>query len=47
MNAFTSKEYTCYYARILDKDLELAVDHLADMLQHSTLRSGIWTASGR
>jgi predicted Zn-dependent peptidase len=39
VNAFTSKEYTCYYARILDKDLELAVDHLADMLQHSTLRS--------
>ena len=28
LNAFTSKEYTCYYARILDKDLELAVDHL-------------------
>ena len=39
VNAFTSKEYTCYYARVLDRDIELAVDHLADMLQHSVLRS--------
>jgi predicted Zn-dependent peptidase len=39
VNAFTSKEYTCYYARILDGDLEMAVDHLADMFQHSLLRS--------
>ena len=39
VNAFTSKEYTCYYARVLDGDLELAVDHLADMFKHSVLRS--------
>ncbi|MFI5054671.1 MAG: M16 family metallopeptidase, partial [Acidimicrobiia bacterium] len=39
VNAFTAKEYTCYYARVLDRDLELAVDHLADMLQHSMIRS--------
>ncbi len=39
VNAFTSKEYTCYYARILDGDLEMAVDHLSDMFQHSMLRS--------
>ncbi len=39
VNAFTAKEYTCYYARVLDRDLELAVDHLADMLQHSLIRS--------
>ena len=32
VNAFTAKEYTCYYARVLDRDLEMAVDHLADML---------------
>ncbi len=37
VNAFTAKEYTCFYARVLDRDLELAVDHLADMLQHSTI----------
>jgi len=39
VNAFTAKEYTCYYARVLDRDVELAVDHLADMLQHSAIRS--------
>jgi predicted Zn-dependent peptidase len=39
VNAFTAKEYTCYYARVLDRDLELAVDHLADMVQHSVVRS--------
>ncbi len=40
VNAFTSKEYTCYYARVLDKDLEMALDRLTDMFQHSVLRSG-------
>ena len=39
VNAFTAKEYTCYYARVLDRDLEMAVEHLADMLQHSLIRS--------
>ncbi len=38
LNAFTSKEFTCYYARVLDRDLEMAVDHLADMLQNSVIR---------
>jgi predicted Zn-dependent peptidase len=32
MNAFTAKEYTCYYARVLDADLPLAVDILSDMV---------------
>ncbi len=32
MNAFTSKELTCFYARVLDRDLPLAFDVLADML---------------
>jgi len=31
LNAFTSKEYTCYYARVLDSDLPLAVDAPADV----------------
>ncbi len=39
LNAFTAKEYTCYYARVLDHDLPMAVEHLADMLQHSLIRS--------
>ncbi|HZD68518.1 MAG TPA: pitrilysin family protein [Actinomycetes bacterium] len=36
-NAFTSKEYTCFYARTLDRDLALAVDVVADMLRFSRL----------
>jgi predicted Zn-dependent peptidase len=37
LNAFTGKEYTCYYARILDADLPLAVDVLADMVTGSLI----------
>ncbi len=37
LNAYTSREQTAYYARILGNDLPLAVDILADILQHSTL----------
>lgn len=35
LNAFTSKEHTCFYAKVLDEHLPIAVDVLADMLQHS------------
>jgi len=35
MNAFTAKEYTCYYARVLDTDLPLAVDVVSDMVTSS------------
>ncbi|MEE9250001.1 MAG: pitrilysin family protein [Alphaproteobacteria bacterium] len=36
LNACTSREYTAYFARVLKDDLPLAVDILADILQHST-----------
>ncbi|GLI25826.1 peptidase M16 [Agromyces rhizosphaerae] len=36
-NAMTAKEYTCYYARVQDRDLPMAVDVLADMLTASRL----------
>jgi predicted Zn-dependent peptidase len=39
MNAFTSKEYTCFYARVLDTDLPLAVDVVCDMVADSRLRA--------
>ena len=39
LNAFTAKEYTCYYARVLDDDLPLAIDVLADMVTDSLLDS--------
>jgi predicted Zn-dependent peptidase len=31
-NAFTAKEYTCYYARVLDTDLPLAIDVICDIV---------------
>ncbi|HMA46671.1 MAG TPA: pitrilysin family protein, partial [Frankiaceae bacterium] len=37
LNAFTTKEYTCYYARVLDVDLPLAVDVVCDMVTSSLL----------
>lgn len=37
INAFTSKETTCYYIKTLIEDFPLAVDLLADMLLHSKL----------
>jgi predicted Zn-dependent peptidase len=39
MNAFTAKEYTCYYARVLDEDLALAVDLVCDMVTDSRIAS--------
>ncbi|BBX17335.1 peptidase M16 [Mycolicibacterium duvalii] len=32
LNAFTSREHTCYYAHVLDSDLALAVDMVADVV---------------
>jgi predicted Zn-dependent peptidase len=40
LNAFTSKEYTCYYARVLDDDLPMATEVLSDMLTRSTIDAG-------
>jgi len=40
LNAFTSKEHTCFYAKVLDEHLPIAVDVLADMLQHSLFDPG-------
>ncbi|MCY8974171.1 M16 family metallopeptidase [Bacillus atrophaeus] len=36
VNAFTSKEYTCYYAKVLDEHANYALDVLADMFFHSS-----------
>lgn len=35
LNAFTAKEYTCYYAKVLDENLALALDLLTDIFLHS------------
>ncbi|SFS59821.1 M16 family metallopeptidase [Marininema halotolerans] len=39
VNAFTSKEITCYYAKVLDEHLEHAMDVLADMFFESTFQT--------
>jgi predicted Zn-dependent peptidase len=36
-NAMTAKEYTCYYAKVQDRDLPMAVEVIADMLTSSVL----------
>lgn len=36
LNAFTDKESTCYYAKVIDRHLPLATNVLADMFLHST-----------
>ncbi|WP_141433463.1 pitrilysin family protein [Bacillus sp. 03113] len=36
VNAFTSKEYTCYYAKVLDNHSHIALEILADMFFNST-----------
>jgi len=38
-NALTAKEHTCYYAKVRDRDLDMAVRVLADMFASSTIDS--------
>ncbi len=37
LNAFTSKEYTCYYSRFVDEHLESAMELLSDMVVNASL----------
>ncbi len=37
LNAFTGREYTCFYAKVIDKNLPLAIDLLSDIFLHSLL----------
>ncbi|MGH3416162.1 MAG: M16 family metallopeptidase [Actinocrinis sp.] len=39
INAFTTKEYTCYYARVLDADLPLAADVVTDVVSSALIRA--------
>ena len=40
LNAYTSRERTAYYARVLEEDVPLAVDLLADILRNPALAQG-------
>jgi predicted Zn-dependent peptidase len=37
MNAFTSKEYTCFYARVIDTDLPMAIDVISELITSSVV----------
>lgn len=37
MNAYTAREHTAYYAKMLKEDLGLAMDVIGDLVQHATL----------
>ena len=37
LNAFTDKEYTCFYVKVLKEHLKLSLDVLSDMALHSVL----------
>lgn len=39
LNAFTSKEHTCFYAHVLDEDLHLGLDLVADVVLRGRCRS--------
>ncbi|HYS04002.1 MAG TPA: pitrilysin family protein [Candidatus Dormibacteraeota bacterium] len=34
MDAFTTKEYTCFYFKVLDEHVDIAVDLLSDIVRH-------------
>ena len=36
-NALTAKEHTCYYAKVQDRDVDMAIDVLADMVSSSLI----------
>jgi predicted Zn-dependent peptidase len=38
LNAFTAKEYTCFYAKVLGKDTEIALEVLSDMVLNPSLK---------
>ena len=37
LNAFTGRDSTCFYAKVIDENLELAVDILADLVINATI----------
>jgi len=39
LNAFTTKEYTCYYARVIDQDLPLAIEVVCDVVTGALIRT--------
>lgn len=40
LNAFTSKECTCFYAKVMDEHLPLAMDLVSDLVLHPSFNEG-------
>ena len=38
LDAFTSREYTCFHSRVLDENIELAIDVLSDLIDSPLLQ---------
>lgn len=47
LNAFSAKEYTCFYAKVLDEHLPLAIEVLSDILQNPLLKKADITQERR
>lgn len=39
LNAYSAREHTCFYARVLDTDLPMALDVMCDMFSNGALRA--------
>ncbi len=37
LNAFTGRDCTCFYAKVIDEDVELAVDILSDLVRNASM----------
>lgn len=38
LNAFTSRDMTCYFAHVLEQDMELAIEVISDMIQNPLIK---------
>ncbi|AQA22140.1 insulinase family protein [Rhodococcus sp. MTM3W5.2] len=47
LNAFTSREHTCFYAHVLDDDLPLAIDLVSDVVLRDAAAPTTSTSSAR
>lgn len=42
MNAYTGRDVTAYYVKVLKEDVALGIDLIADILQHSVMDAPNW-----
>ena len=46
LNAYTGRDHTCFYTRVIDEDLPQARSLLSDLALHATFPRTSWTGSG-